>query len=90
MPWRCSVWSTNSSGKRSRRGVDSALTCFTCLQSPAGAAGDFFRLQPPRSAPATPEDLADALAFALRFDGRNPTRSSICLMTMMMIEAINR
>jgi hypothetical protein len=25
---------------------------------------------PERLAPATPEDLADALAFALRFDGR--------------------
>jgi hypothetical protein len=53
--------------------------------------GTFFVCShPDRLTPATPEDLADALAFALRFDGRNPTRSSICLMTMMMIEAINR
>jgi hypothetical protein len=43
---------------------------------------------PDRLTPAAPNDLAYALAFALRFDGRNPTRLSACL--MMMNEPINR
>jgi hypothetical protein len=37
-----------------------------------------------RLTPATPEDLADALAFALRFDGRKPKSDAAEMMARIV------
>jgi hypothetical protein len=46
--------------------------------------------EPDRLTPATPEDLADALAFALRFDGRKRKHDAGEMMARIVAERLVR
>ncbi len=43
---------------------------------------------PDRLTPATPDDLADALAFALRFDGRRPKHDAAEMMAAIVAKRL--
>jgi hypothetical protein len=54
----------------------------------SGRCGDVMSDAPDRVKPATPDDLADALAFALRFDGRRRKRDAGAFMAKFVAERL--